>query len=90
MERFLRPTLKLCGIRHRDARQTRHTFATICLLSGLEAPYVAKQMGNRPKMFWRVYSKWIEGKHNELQRGKFDAFVGKSGTTLSQENDDSL
>ena len=38
---------------------------------------------------WRVYSKWIDGKHNDLQRQKFDAFVGKSGTTLSQENDDS-
>ena len=88
MERFWRPALKLCGIRHRDARQTRHTFATLCLLAGMEAPYVAQQMGNSPEMFYRVYSKWIDGKHNEAQREKFDAFTGKSGTRMVLKNEE--
>ncbi|MGV8294653.1 site-specific integrase, partial [Pseudomonas aeruginosa] len=30
-----RPTLKALGIRDRDARQTRHTFATLCLMAGM-------------------------------------------------------
>lgn len=71
-----RPTLKALGIRHRDARQTRHTFATLCLIAGMNPAYVSKQMGHtNPRMFFEVYSKWIDGAANEREKSKMDAML---------------
>lgn len=76
MDIVWRPTLKALGIRHRDARQTRHTFATICLMAGMNPAYVSRQMGHRnAKMFFEVYSKWIDGAANDLEKAKMDAML---------------
>lgn len=87
MEKFWTPTLKVCGIRHRDARQTRHTFATYCLTADLNPSYVAEQLGHSREMFFRVYSKWINGRSNQLQQDKLEAFMNTNVTTVSQIND---
>ncbi|MFT0532223.1 tyrosine-type recombinase/integrase [Castellaniella hirudinis] len=69
-----RPTLKALGIRHRDARQTRHTFATMCLTAGMNPAYVSRQMGHtNPRMFFEVYSKWIDGEASDREKAKMDA-----------------
>jgi integrase len=71
-----RPTLKALGIRDRDARQTRHTFATLCLMAGMNPAYVSRQMGHKnAKMFFEVYSKWIDGAANDRERAKMDAML---------------
>ena len=70
-----KPAMKLSGLRHRDARQTRHTFATICLMAGITPGWVAQQQGNSPEMFFRVYSRWIEGADKGAERRKLDAFL---------------
>jgi integrase len=71
-----RPTLKALGIRDRDARQTRHTFATLCLMAGMNPAYVSRQMGHRnAKMFFEVYSKWIDGAANEREKSKMDVML---------------
>jgi integrase len=73
MDVVWRPTLKALGIRHRDARQTRHTFATMCLMAGMNPAYVSRQMGPKnAKMFFEVYSKWIDGAANEREKSKMD------------------
>jgi integrase len=72
-----RPTLKAIGIRHRDARQTRHTFATLCLMAGMNPAYVSRQMGHtNAKMFFEVYSKWIDGVANAREKSKMDVMLG--------------
>ncbi|MDM8358821.1 MULTISPECIES: site-specific integrase [Pandoraea] len=69
-----RPTLKAVGIRDRDARQTRHSFATMCLHAGMNPAYIARQMGHtNPRMFFEVYSKWIDGDASEREKAKLDA-----------------
>jgi len=74
--RYWRPTLKALGIRDRDARQTRHTYATLCLAAGLNPAYVSRQMGHAStKMFFEVYSTWIEGADQGVQRRAFEAFL---------------
>lgn len=73
-----RPTLKALGIRHRDARQTRHTFATICLVAGMNPAYVSKQMGHtNARMFFEVYSKWIDGAASDREKAKMDALFAR-------------
>lgn len=75
-----RPTLRALGIRDRDAKQTRHTFATMCLHAGMNPAYVAKQMGHTDtRMFFEVYSKWIDGQANHREISKLDALFAKAG-----------
>lgn len=72
-----RPALKAAGIRDRDAKQTRHSFATMCLHAGINPAYVARQMGHaNARMFFEVYSKWIDGSANDRERAKLDALFG--------------
>jgi integrase len=69
--------LKRCGIRHRPPIQTRHTFATLCLMSGANPAWVARQLGHAAsKMLFEVYSKWIDGADKGLERGKVEAWIG--------------
>ena len=70
--------MKLSRLRHRDARQTRHTYATLCLHAGLTPAWVAKQLGHSVEMFYGVYSKWIEGGDHGAERRKLDAFIASN------------
>ena len=65
-------------LRYRDARQTRHTFATTCLMGGITPGWVANQLGHTPEMFFRVYSRWIERADQGAERRKLDAFLQAS------------
>lgn len=88
VEKYWRPTLKALGIRDRDARQTRHTYATMSLDAGARPGYVAAQLGHSTtEMLHRVYSKWIDGRDNSRERDKLDNF-SESVTDLSQRNAD--
>ena len=91
LDAWWKPAMKLSGLRQRDARQTRHTFATVCLMAGITPGWVAQQLGHAPEMFFRVYSRWIEGADKGAERRKLDAFLGaavspdtgtKTGTKL--------
>lgn len=75
LDAFWKPALKLAGVRYRDARQTRHTYATMCLHAGLKPGWVAGQLGHSVEMFYRVYSKWIDEQDAGAERRKLDAFL---------------
>ena len=77
-----KPAMKLSGLRSRDARQTRHTFATICLHAGSTPAWVARQLGHSVEMFYRVYSKWIEAADAGSEVRRLNSFLSgqKTGT----------
>lgn len=55
------PTLRALKIRHRRAYQTRHTYATLCLMEANTNPlWLAKQLGHSVQMLYSTYAKWIE------------------------------
>lgn len=75
-----KPAMRLSGLRQRDARQTRHTFATVCLMAGITPAWAARQMGHSVEMFYRVYSRWIDRADKGAERRKLDSYIsGKPG-----------
>lgn len=87
VEKYWRPTLKALGIRDRDARQTRHTYATMSLDAGARPGYVAAQLGHATtEMLHRVYSKWIDGRDNTRERDKLDDFSNVTNLLLKKTN----
>lgn len=79
-----REVLKTLGVRARGAKQTRHTFATLCLHAEMNPAYVSRQMGHtNAKMFFEVYSRWIDGNANEREKAKMDAFLEAETSTFT-------
>lgn len=88
LKSWWKPAVRASKLRTRDARQTRHSFATVCLLAGIAPGWVAKQLGHAPEMFFDVYSTWIDGADKGAERRKLDAFLAgpetgtKTGTGI--------
>jgi len=76
-KRYFTPTLRALGIRHRDAYQTRHTFATVLLMGGINPAYIAKQLGHASlAMVFKVYAKWINRADKGAEAAKANAVIG--------------
>lgn len=72
--------LKAKGLRARVAYQTRHTFATLALMAGVNPAWIARQLGHaNAQMLFRVYSKWIEGADKGKELAKLNAALGEPG-----------
>ncbi|WP_448574065.1 tyrosine-type recombinase/integrase [Trichothermofontia sp.] len=54
--RVWKPILDALGIEYRKPYQTRHTFITLCLESGVDAKDVAKWVGNSPEIIYKHYA----------------------------------
>ena len=68
-EKFV-ASLKANGIRYRPAYNTRHTYATVCLMNGLNPVYVASQLGHSLVMLMKRYAKWINSDKNKEEIAK--------------------
>lgn len=56
------PAIRRSGIRDRNPYQTRHTFASLCLTSGEDIAWVARQLGHKSiAMTLKRYARWIDG-----------------------------
>lgn len=64
--------LKRLGIRHRPAYNTRHTYATMLLMAGVNPKFVADQLGHSVIMTLTVYGAWIHGDQNKTEMSKVD------------------
>lgn len=79
-EDYFLPVLKALGIRYRRAYNTRHTYATVLLMSGVNPAYVARQLGHKDtSMLFKHYAKWIDRADKGVEAEKLNAaFGGKS------------
>jgi len=69
-------TLKALGMIHRDAYQTRHTFATMNLMAGCNPSWLAKQMGHTtPKMIYEVYARWLSLSDAGREKNKLESLL---------------
>lgn len=84
VQRVWRPSLRILGIRDRDARETRHTYATMALMAGVNPAYIARQLGHaNAKMVYEVYAKWIDGADKSMEKNRMNAWLNV--TPASQE-----
>lgn len=85
--RFFQPAVKACGIRARDAYNTRHTFATINLMAGINPNYIASQLGHTTTaMLFQRYAKWIPNADGGRSAAQMDAAFGVIGPKLVRQN----
>ena len=72
-DHYWTPTLRRLGIRHRRAYQTRHTYATIALMGGVNPAYIARQLGHaNARMLFSTYAKWVDSADQGRERAKLE------------------
>ena len=86
-DHYWKPALRRCGIRDRRAYQTRHTYATVALMAGVNPAYISRQLGHRSaKMLFDVYAKWIDGADRGRERAKLEAATSPQEVPQNQES----
>lgn len=89
-ETYWQPTLKRLGIRRRRPYCTRHTYATVALMAGVNPNYIARQLGHtNSRMLFEKYSRWIDGADKGSERGKLQAaFAAPASPEFPREPED--
>lgn len=75
---MFRTVIRLLRLRQRPAKNTRHTYATIMLMSGVKPAWAASQLGHSVVMFERRYAKWIPRADDGVELAKVERFTGQS------------
>lgn len=79
-----RAAMRLTKLRYRTSYETRHTYATMLLMSGMKPALAAKQLGHSPQVFFKKYAKWIDDPAAELKEmAKLDEFLGADSSGKS-------
>jgi len=76
-DHYWKPTLKRLKIRSRRCYATRHTYATVALMGGVNPAYIAAQMGHATaKTTFDKYARWINGADAGSARSRLTAALG--------------
>ena len=80
---YLKPALAALGIRERRLYDTRHTYATMCLMAGMNVAFIANQLGHTVEVLLSTYAEWIntDGDWTELNK----LVTAPIGTKLVQQ-----
>jgi integrase len=84
-KRYWKPTLTALGIRYRRPYNTRHTYATVGLMAGVNPAYMAKQLGHGVDVFFKDYSSWINSKQDLSEMEKIEGKLGGVNPKLTLE-----
>jgi integrase len=76
---YFQPALAALSIRKRNAYHTRHTFATIALMGGVNPAYIARQLGHsNAGTLFKHYARWIEDSERRKEVRKMNALFAPS------------
>ena len=81
-DKFFKPVLNELGIRGRRQYNCRHTYATMCLMAGMNPAFIANQLGHSVQMLLSTYAKWINSSHDWSELGTLESSL--IGTKLVQ------
>ncbi|OZY42533.1 site-specific integrase [Pseudomonas fragi] len=83
-KRYWLLALRKLGMRHRRMYDTRHTYATMCLMAGMNPAFIASQLGHSVQILLSTYAKWISSPNDWSELEKLDML--QNGTKLVLEN----
>jgi integrase len=69
-------------IRGRRQYNCRHTYATMCLMAGMNLGFIANQLGHSVQMLLSTYARWINSSEDWSELGKLEQSL--NGTKLVQ------
>ncbi|WP_440466936.1 tyrosine-type recombinase/integrase [Pseudomonas sp. YH-1] len=76
-KRYWRDALRKLGMRQRRTYDTRHTYATMCLMAGMNPAFIASQLGHSVPVLLSTYAKWLNSTSDWSEMEKL-----KTGTKL--------
>lgn len=79
-KRYWQAALRRLGIRRRRMYDTRHTYATMCLMAGMNPAFIAAQLGHSVQILLSTYAKWINSPNDWAELDKLKLL--ESGTKV--------
>jgi integrase len=79
-KRYWLSALRKLGIRHRRMYDMRHTYATMCLMAGMNPAFIAAQLGHSVQVLLSTYAKWISSPNDWSELDKLKNL--ESGTKV--------
>ncbi|WP_232245578.1 tyrosine-type recombinase/integrase [Pseudomonas moraviensis] len=81
-DKHFQAALTELGIRARRQYNCRHTYATMCLMAGMNPAFIATQLGHSVQMLLSTYARWINSSTDWGEFGKLENSL--IGTKLVQ------
>ena len=81
-DRYFKLALAKLGLRDRPQYNTRHTYATMCLMSGMNPAFIAQQLGHSVQMLLSTYARWLNSTTDWQELNKLEN--SQIGTKLVQ------
>lgn len=78
------PTLAELKIRYRPPYNCRHTYATICLMSGMNPAFISQQLGHSVQMLLSTYARWINSSSDWSELEKLNIGIKLVSAQTSQ------
>lgn len=69
---YFRQAMAALGIRQRRQYDTRHTYATMCLMAKMNPAFIANQLGHSVQMLLSTYAKWLNSASDWAEMQKLD------------------
>lgn len=64
--------LKGLGIKPRSQYNCRHTYATMCLMAGMNPAFIAGQLGHSLQVLLSTYARWLNSPNDWTELGKLE------------------
>ncbi|RON92246.1 hypothetical protein BK668_05535 [Pseudomonas fluorescens] len=81
-DKYFQAALTELGIRARRPYNCRHTYATMCLMAGMNPAFIATQLGHSVQMLLSTYARWINSSTDWGELGRLENSL--IGTKLVQ------
>jgi integrase len=68
--------LEALEMKPRSQYNSRHTFATMCLMSGMHPAFIAEQLGHSVEVLLSRYARWLSSTNDWTEVGKLESRIG--------------
>lgn len=83
-KRYWLTALRKLGIRRRRMYDTRHTYATMCLMAGMNPAFIAAQLGHSVQVLLSTYARWINSPNDWAELDKLKMLEGGTKVVRAQ------